>query len=169
MTHRNGQKHGVFASLSDADGRMMTWGTLGIEGMLPFFYTTTLEGRAGLGVSDVHSLDYIFGDVSITYAAFSDIEIETVLTLTNFDQAAFRALSYDASIIARYSHDGARLGGAFAQVAQNGLRGRDGAPGETRFGLGLTLSLGQSVGVVPEARPFRRVDPVAPLVRRGLW
>ena len=46
----------------------------------------------------------------------------------------------------------ARLGG-FAQVAQSGLSGRDGAQGETRFRLGLTLSIGQSGGVA--VRPVR--------------
>ena len=33
----------------------------------------------------------------------------------------------------------------------------------------LTLSLGTSGGTDPHTRPFRIADPVAPLVRRGLW
>jgi len=168
MTPRAGQKYGVFASLSDVDGRMMTWGTLGIEGMLALSDTTTLEGRTGMGISDVDSLDYIFGDVSISYAAFSNLEIESALTLTEFDEAAFRAISYEASLTARYSPEGAPWG-LFAQISKSGLSGRDGASGATRLGLGVTLSLGQSGGVSPETRPFRSVDPVAPIVRRGLW
>lgn len=168
MTPRQGQKYGVFASLSDVDGRMMTWGSLGIEGMLALTDETTLEGRAGMGISDVDSLDYIFGDISVAHSPFDNLDVETAITLTEFDEAALRAISYDLSITARYSIDGAPWG-AFVSVSQSGLSGRDGAPGETRFGFGVTMSFGQSGGVAPASRPYRSMDPVAPLVRRDLW
>ena len=168
MAPQQGQKYGVFASLSDVDGRMMTWGSIGVEGMLVLSESTTLEGRTGMGVSDVDSLDYIFGDVSMAYSPFENFDIETALTLTEFDEAAFRALSYDLSITTHYSLEGAPWG-LFASVSRSGLSGRDGVSGETRFGFGVSMSFGHSGGVAPETRPFRSVDPVAPLVRRDLW
>lgn len=168
MAPRAGQKYGVFASLSDVDGRMMTWGSFGIEGMMALAEDTTVEGRAGMGISDVDSLDYIFADIAVAHSPFDNFDVETSLTVTEFDEATFRAVSYDLSLAARYSFDGAPWG-AFASVSQSGLSGRDGAPSETRFGFGITMSFGQSGGVAPSARPFRSVDPVAPLVRRDLW
>lgn len=168
MTPRYGQKYGVFASLSDVDGRTMTWGSIGVEGMLALSDTTLIEARAGMGISDVDSLDYIFGDVAIAHALFDNIDVEAAATFAEFDEAAFRAMSYDISLTARYSPDGAPWG-TFASVSQSGLSGRDGQPGETRFGIGFTMSFGQSGGVAPQTRPYRSVDPVAPLVRRDLW
>ncbi len=168
MTPREGQKYGVFSALSDVDGRTMTWASVGVEGMLALSDDLTFEARTGLGISDVDSLDYIFGDVSLIMAVSDSFNLETSLTLTEIDESAFRALSYDASVTARYSRDGAPWG-VFAQLGHAGLSGRDGASGETRFGLGFTVSFGQSGGVSPETRPFRTVDPIAPLVRRDLW
>lgn len=168
MTPRMGQKYGLFASLSDVDGRAMTWGSLGVEGMLSLSETVTFEARAGMGVSDVNSLDYIFADSSLAIALSDNLDVEVGLTLTEFDEASFRAISYEGYLTARYSREGSPLG-LYAQVIQSGLSGRDGQPGETRLGLGISLSLGQAGGVAPETRPFRTVDPVAPLVRRDLW
>ena len=168
MTPATGQKYGVFASLSDVDGRMMTWGSLGVEGMLALSDATVIEGRAGMGISDVDSLDYIFADMALIYAAFDNFDIETALTLTDFDEARFRALSYDVSATARYSAQNAPWG-VYAKVAQSGLSGRDGAGAKTRFGFGVSMSFGHSGGIAPKTRPFRVVDPVAPLVRRDLW
>ena len=168
LTPRAGQKYGLFASLSDLDGRAMTWGSLGVEGMLSLSEGVTFEARTGLGVSDVDSLDYIFADMSFVFAASETVNIETGLTVAEFDEASFQAISYEASITARYSREGAPWG-VFAQISQAGLSGRDDAPGETRIGLGVTISLGQSGGISPENRPFRTVDPVAPLIRRNLW
>ena len=168
MTPRTGQKYGAFASLSDVDGRMMTWGSIGVEGMLALSDATMIEARAGMGISDVDSLDYIFGDVSIALALFDYIDVEAAITFAEVDEAAFRAMSHDISLTARYSLDGAPWG-AFASVTQSGLSGRDGQPSETRFGFGVSLSFSQSGGVAPQTRPYRSVDPVAPLVRRDLW
>ncbi|SMX22231.1 hypothetical protein [Boseongicola aestuarii] len=168
MTPRSGQKYGVFASLSDVDGRTMTWGSIGAEGMLALSETTTMEARAGMGILDVDSLDYIFGDIAVAYALSDNIDVEAAATFAEFDEAAFRAISYDISLTVRYSADGAPWG-AFASVSQSGLSGRGGQPGETRFGFGVTMSFGQAGGVAPQSRPYRSVDPVAPLVRRDLW
>ena len=168
MTPNPSQKYGVFAALSDVDGRTMTWGSLGVEGMIALSENLTFEGRTGLGVADVDSLDYIFADLAVAYAAFDGLDFETALTLTEIDETAFRAISYDGSFTARFSPKGTPWG-VFAQVSHSGLSGRESVAGATRLGVGIMISLGQSGGVAPKTRPFRTVDPVAPLVRRDLW
>ncbi|MDD9924178.1 MAG: hypothetical protein OXQ92_18140 [Boseongicola sp.] len=168
MTPKIGQKYGVFASVSDVDGRSMVWGNLGVEGMLSLGEASVVEGRVGLGVSDVNGLDYIFGGVSITHEISSSLEIEASLEVAEFDEASFSAVSYEAGLTARYNRDGSPLG-AYASVTFSDMTGRDGQPAETRISVGLTVALGTTGGVDPATRPFRRTDPVAPLVRRGLW
>ncbi len=168
MTPREGQRYGLFASISDVDGRSMTWGSIGAEGMLSLGETSVVEGRAGMGVSDVGGLDYIFAGGSIATEFSPGIEFEANIDVAEFEEASFQAVSYDAGLTARYSPEGAPWG-VYASVARSGLSGADGVPGETRLGLGLTMSFGATGGTDPRFRPFRTSDPVAQLVRRDLW
>ena len=156
------------ATLSDVDGRSMTWGSLGVEGMLSLGSNTVVEGRTGLGVADEAGLDFIFAGVSLAHRFTPTLEIETFLDVAEFDEPALRAISYEAGIAAHYSPDGAPWG-LYASLTHSDLSGRDGTRGETRLGLGLTIEFGASRGVDPNTRQFRVSDPVAPLVRRGLW
>ncbi len=168
MAPRPGQKYGLFATLSDVDGRSMAWGTLGIEGMLSLGDETVLQGRTGLGVSDVDGLDFIFAGVAVAHAFSPSFEVEAFADIAEFDEAAFRAMSIDLGVSAEYSPEGAPWS-IYASLTQSDLSGRDGAPSETRLGLGVSMTFGQSGGTDPATRPFRTSDPVAPLVRRGLW
>ena len=168
MTPREGQRYGLFAALSDVDGRTMNWGSLGAEGMLSLSENTVIEGRVGMGVSDVNGLDYVFAGGSIAFEPDDSLELEAALDLAEFEEAGFQAVSYDVGVTARYSQPG-NPWGVYANVIQSGLSGSDGAPGETRFGLGITLQLGATGGTNPKTRPFRATDPVVPLVRRNLW
>lgn len=168
MTPKEGQKYGLFAALSDVDGRSMLYGSFGAEGMLSLGDNTVLEGRGGLGWADTDGLDYIFGGVSIAQSLSETFELELSLDFAEFDEAAFSATSYDAGLTARYSPEGLPWG-AYASVTHSGLAGDSSASGETRLGLGLTLTLGTAGGTDPHTRPFRTADPLAPLVRRGLW
>ncbi len=54
---QTGQKCGGGGSLSDVDGRIVTWRTLSIESALALSDMTAFEGSAGLGVSDLDGLD----------------------------------------------------------------------------------------------------------------
>ena len=168
MAPREGQKYGLFATLSDIDGRAMSWGTIGAEGMLSLSDTTVLEIRGGLGAADDNGLDFIFGALTLAHALAPGLELAAALDVTDFDETALRATSYEASLRAHYSPEGAPWG-VYASVSQSGLAGRDGEGGETRLGLGVTLTLGTVNGSNPQSRHFRSVDPVAPLLRRGLW
>ncbi len=168
MAPREGQKYGLFAALSDVDGRSMLYGSFGAEGMLAFGNNTVVEARAGLGWADTDGLDYIFGGFTVAQALSPAFEIEISLDIAEFDEPSLSAVSYDAGLRAQYSPEGSPWG-AYASVTHSGLTGRDGSGGDTRIGLGLTLSLGTAGGVNPHTRPFRTPDPVAPLLRRGLW
>ena len=168
MTPRESERYGLFAALSDVDGRSMTWGSSGAEGMIAVGDRSVVEGRAGMGMSDVNGLDYIFAGASFATAFTEASEIEFHADVAEFEEASFQAISYDVGVTARYSPAGAPWG-VYASVTQSGLSGRDGAPGETRLGLGVSMSFGATGGVDPKYRPFRTVDPVAPLIRRDLW
>ncbi len=168
MTPQEGQKYGLFAALSDVDGRSMLYGSFGAEGMLSLGERTSVEARGGLGWADVDGLDYIFGGLSVAQSLSPAVELEVSMDVADFDEAGFSATSYDAGLTARYSPVGSPWG-AYASVNYSGLTGDDSASGETRLGLGLTLTLGTAGGIDPHTRPFRTPDPVAPLVRRGLW
>ncbi|MEM9971095.1 MAG: hypothetical protein AAF762_08350 [Pseudomonadota bacterium] len=168
MTPKAGQRYGLFASLSDIDGTAMTWGHIGAEGMLAVGDSAVVEGRAGMGLSDVDGLDYIFVGGAVAVEASPAVEFVFHADLTEFDETDFRAVSYDTGVTTRFSPRGAPWG-LYASLTESGLAGRDGRAGQTRIGLGLTMTFGETGGIDPYTRPFRSPDPVAPLVRRNLW
>lgn len=168
MAPREGQKYGLFAQLNDIDGRALTWISVGAEGMVSLGYDTSLQARAGIGAATEGGLDYVFGGLSVAHALTNALEIEASFDIAEFDEASLRAISYEAGLVARYSPEGAPWG-VYASVSHGGLEGRDGRAGATRIGFGLSLTLGNTGGTDPGTRPFRSVDPVAPLLRRDLW
>lgn len=168
MAPAHGRKYGLFAALSDIDGRSMMYGSVGAEGMFSMGEATTLEVQGGVGWSDTNGLDYVFAGGAVAHGLTPALELELSLDLADFDEAGFSATAWDVGLTASYSPEGAPWG-AYASVTQSGLSGADSTPGETRFGLGVTLNLGASGGTDPRTRHFRTVDPVAPLVRRGIW
>ncbi|NNE88390.1 MAG: hypothetical protein HKN27_09970 [Silicimonas sp.] len=168
MAPVDGQKYGLFASLSDVDGSAMLWGTLGAEGMLSMGENTIAEVRGGFGYADEGGLDFIFGGIGLAHAFSPSLTVEGALDLADFDEADFRATAYDFTLKTDYSPEGSPWG-AYASVTYSGLTGRDDAKGEVRLGLGLSLSLGNVGGADTDTRLFRNPDPVAPLLRRGLY
>ncbi len=165
MTPRLGQKYGLFAALSDVDGRSMIYGSLGAEGMLSLGSRTTVEARAGMGWADADGLDYVFGGAALVHQLTPAVEVQLSLDIADFDEAAFSATAYDVGVKATYSPEGSPWG-AYVSVTQSGLSDYDNAP---RIGLGLNITLGTVGGTDPHTRLFRTPDPVASLVRRGLW
>ncbi|MGI9389251.1 MAG: hypothetical protein ACR2O1_04260 [Boseongicola sp.] len=168
MTPNSGRKYGVFATLSDVDDRSMTWGTLGVEGMMALGLDTVIEGRTGLGVADEAGLDFIFAGVSIAHKVTSTLEVESFLDIAEFDEPALQAISYEVGIAAHYSPEDVPWG-LYASLTHSDLTGRDGTSGDTRLGVGFTIEFGASRGTDPTTRQFRSSDPVEPLIRRGLW
>ena len=163
-----GQKYGLFASMSDVDGHAMLWGSLGAEGIFQIGKATSIEGRIAPGAADVGGLDYIFAGAALAHELTPDWQVGASFNLADFDEADFRATSYDLGLTARYGPE-AQPWGAYDSIEYADLAGRDGASGETRLGLGITYTFGDSGGISPATRPFRMSDPVAPLVRRGLY
>lgn len=165
MTPQPGQKYGLFAALSDVDGRSMIYGSFGVEGMLSLGQNTSIEARAGMGWADVDGLDYVFAGAAVAHQLAPAVELELSLDVADFDEAGFSATTYDAGLKATYNPEGSPWG-AYVSVTQSGVSGHGDA---TRLGLGLNLTLGTSGGTDPHTRSFRTPDPVASLVRRGLW
>lgn len=162
-----GQKYGLFASMSDLDGRSLSWFDLGAEGQLNISDSAVIGVRAGLGRADDDSLDYIFGGVSLAYALSPSFEVELALDAVDFDESDFRATSVESALTAKYAPAG-QPWGLYASATYSDLTGRDGADAELRIGAGLSISFGTSGGSSANTRHFRDHDTVAPLVRRGL-
>ena len=164
MTPRDGQKYGLFVALSDVDDRALMYASIGAEGMLAIGDDTTIEARAGVGWGD-DRLDYIFAGGAIAHQLTPALELELSADVADFDEVGLSTTAYDVALRATYSPKGAPWG-VYASIGQSGLTGGDSA---TRIGLGVRITLGTTGGTDPKTRLFRTPDPVAPLVRRGLW
>ena len=86
MAPREGQKYGLFAQLSDVDGRSMTYGAIGAEGMLSITPETLVEGRAGIGAANDGGLDFMFASLGLAHSYSSALEISATLDLAEFDE-----------------------------------------------------------------------------------
>ena len=160
-------KFGVFATLSDVDGRALRWGTLGVEGMLALGDNTIGEARAGIGYSD-DGLDFVFAGAGLAHALTDNVTIEGHINLTDYDEPGLHALSYEVTARASYALGGSSWS-VFGEATGSGFSGPDELASETRMGLGITLDLGRAGGVDAGSRLFETYDPVEPLIRRGLW
>ena len=167
MTPKPGQKYGVFAALSDVDGRSMLYGSIGAEAMFSLGRSTSIETRAGMGWADTNGLDYIFAGLSVAQTLNAATDLELSLDATEIDEASLSGVALDLGVTARYSPKGSPWG-AYASVTRSELAGTNASPA-TRIGIGLTLDLGTAGGTDPHTRPFRTPDPLAQAVRRGLW
>ncbi|MCV6594804.1 MAG: hypothetical protein OIF48_17775 [Silicimonas sp.] len=167
MGPKDSRKYGLFAQLGDVDGRAMTYGALGAEALLSLGAATSVEAQAGIGAAS-DGLDFLFAGAALHHGVTPDLSLTASLDLVEFDEPGLRALSHETALRLDYSPEGARWG-LYASLSHGGLSGRDGVSADTRVGLGVTLRLGQTGGIQPTRRPFRPVDPMAPLLRRGLW
>ena len=167
MTPKQGQKYGLFGSISDVDDRALQYVSLGAEAQLALSFDTTFEFQAGIGAATEGDLDYVFGGVALAHTVTPSFDLEAALDVAEFDEASLSTISYEVGVTATYSPEGAPWG-VFASVTHSDLTGGD-FSGATRVGLGLSWTFGNSGGTDPATRLFRSVDPVAPLLRRDLW
>jgi len=168
MTPLAGRKYGLFGMVGDLNGRSLTYGALGIEGMFEVSDRAALGGYTGLGLGSADGLDLIFAGVEGTYVATGALRLDGGLQVTEYDEAGFRAIGTEARLALRYAPGGQPFV-ATAGVVHDMLTGRDGAPGETRAEVTLSWRFGTINGRAPTSRPFRTADPFLPLIRRGLY
>lgn len=167
LTTNFDRKYGLFASLSDLDGRSLSWVTVGAEAMYDLNPATTIEGRLGLGVADSQSMDFIFGGASAYFDFGSELQLEISLNVADFDESYFRATSVETEVVARYAPKRSFCT-LFAGLRSSKHFGRDGSDANIGTVFGATIELGNRAGVRPMARSFRDYDPMLQLVRRGL-
>ena len=89
MSPREGQKYGLYALLSDVDGRALTWGVFGAEGIIALNETTTLEFQGGLGAAD-DGLDFINASAAAAFEVTPALELELALDVADFDESEER-------------------------------------------------------------------------------
>lgn len=162
-----GRKYGLFGTFADLDNASYSYVQAGIEGMWAIGENASVEARAGMGMAS-DDLDYIFAGAAVHYALSDTFNVTAALDVAEFDEAGFSAIGTNASFGVEYDMPSAPVV-AFAEVRTDMLNGTNGAPSLTSAVLGLRIRLGSSGGVDPATRPFRTSDPIAQLVRRGLF
>jgi opacity protein-like surface antigen len=171
MMPREGQKYGVFATVSDLDGESFTVGTIGLEGRFAVGPKTAVEARLGIGIahriSAPDNLDFIFAGAGISHEVSDALTIGLHGEVAEFDETNFRAIGYTVMLEAEYRPRRSPIS-LTAGIGVSGLDGRDGRPSETVATIGITYTFGAQGGDVAQ-RPFRRANPYAPLALRGLF
>ncbi|MEM6823999.1 MAG: hypothetical protein AAF566_02710 [Pseudomonadota bacterium] len=168
MVPREGQKYGFFGFLSDFDGRSATYGGVGAEGLFALGDDTALELRAGLGIADQDSLDFLFAEAGLYHDLSESVTVSVSTTLTELDEAAFSTISHDLRLGLEVHPQGQPVG-FFADVSRDGFSGDNIASGETTFRAGITVEFGTMRSGGPETRPFSSPQPLRPLTRRNLF
>lgn len=168
MTPQPGQKYGLFAMVGDVNGRSLTYGAAGIEGMFEVSDRAAIGGYGGVGLGSVDGLDLIFAGIEGTFTASDSLRLDGGVQITEYDEAAFSAFGTEARLALRYAPAGQPLA-ATVGVVHDMLTGRDGAPGQTRAEITLSWRFGTINSAEPTSRPFRTPDPFLPLIRRGIY
>lgn len=168
MTPRSGQKYGLFAMMGDVNGRSVTYGAIGIEGLFELSENAGLGGFTGLALGSEDGLDAIFAGLDASYYASNSIRLDAGLQVTEYDEAGFQAIGTEASLSLRYAPEGQPFA-LTAGLVHDMLTGPDGAPSETRAEVSLSWRFGTINSSLPTTKPLRTGDPVMPLIRRGLY
>ena len=163
MLPRAGQKYGLFATLADLDDREFTYATAGAEGIFDLGRGVGLEARGGLGIATGDSLDFVFAGALATWQAAPALRLDAGLDLAHFDEVGLSAMLTETRLGARIARPagGPALDLAVVHETLGDRRA------ETSLRTALTWRFGASGSVTQ--RHFRGQDPVAPLIRRGLY
>lgn len=168
MTPAPGQKYGVFATFGDVDNRSASYGTVGGEALFALSDRTAIELRAGAGLMTSSDMDFIFAEADVYHDVSPGFTLTGGLTVTDFHEATMNATGYEARVGVEYSPVDEPWG-FYAQVARDDLAGHAGSSADTTFRAGIMFELGNTRRDGPETRPFRRADPIRPLLNRGLF
>lgn len=167
MTPRKGQKYGLFASIGDYDSISSTVAQLGAEGMFAVGDAYLLETRAGIGVRDPKSMDYIFAGLGLSRPAGRAGRLTLAVDVADLEETGFATSIVDGRITYEHFLQGtpASLSVTLGAVTLDGSgAGRGGA----YVGLGLRIRLGRG-GTDPATRLFDRTAPITMLHRIGVF
>ena len=118
-------KYGLFFSLADMDGREATIAMAGVEAMFALSPRTEVHGRAGLGMARPDDVDFITASLGGSHALSDSFAVFADLTVTEFDEAALRAVASKVQIGATYQPIG-RPWEVSASLVRDGLTGQIG-------------------------------------------
>jgi len=164
-----GRKYGLFGHLADLDGVDATTLAMGAEAMVDLGRATRAEAKAGIGVRNPGSFDFIFAQGALDHALSDRLGIYAAGMVAEYDEPGFSATGYEARIGARWYLSAAPVV-IDASVGRSGLWGEDSLRAETvvRLSVSLTLGADRSARAPAERQMFRSVAPLAPLQLRGL-
>ncbi len=164
-----GRKYGLFGHVADLDGVDATIFALGAEAMVDLGANTRAEAKAGIGIRNPGSFDFIFAQGALEHALSDRVGIYVAGMVADYDESDFSATGYEGRIGARWYLASAPVV-IDASVGRSGLWGDDSLKAETvaRLSVSLTLGADRSARAPSERRLFRSVAPLAPLQLRGL-
>ena len=163
MLPRPGQKYGLFGMVADLDDRAFTYVTAGAEGIFDLGHGVGVEARGGLGLATQGPLDVVFAGALATWQAAPALRLDVGLDAAHVDEVGLTATLTETRIGARLARP--RGGPALDLAVVHEALGDLGS--ETSLRTALTWRFGDTGPTT--ARPFRGQDPVAPLIRRGLY
>lgn len=166
---RDDRKYGFFLTLADIDGRDATLATGGAEALWAPQPGIVLGAAAGAGIG-TGGMDFIFARGSASRAIGDDVTIFAEIGLAAFDESTFSATGIQGTTGMRYAIPDTGFELSLA-LAGDRLAGRDSSPAETWVELGLIWQFGADRGARKglNSRAFNSVQPVDPLIRRGLF
>ena len=153
--------------MADVDGESVTYANVGVEGIISLSPNTSIEMRGGIGLSTARDLDYIFVGARLSTALGNGATtLYADYTIAEFDEVDISALGQELTIGIDTRMTG-RIG-AFSALTKSHLAGTSLAA-ETTIRAGLTITFGRFGGNNPISQALHTADPVAQLVRRGLF
>ena len=168
LTPNEDHKYGVFGVIADVDDEGISYALGGVEGLLALNDRSLIELRAGLGIASEEDLDLIFLGAAYIHEFRPGLIGQAGIEIAEFDELNFSAIGTEYSVGLTYQHETSPWG-AFGELVYSDLTGTDAAPGELSVRAGVRFQLGQRAGITPATRYFRTPDPVAQLLRRGLF
>jgi hypothetical protein len=102
MAPEDNAKYGLFASYADANDSSNWIGTIGIEGIWNFGDALSLQARAGMGVLNPDSNDFIFIEGLAQYALSDRFALTGGVAITDLEEGVFAVRSTDLSMGLKY-------------------------------------------------------------------
>lgn len=102
MAPGDNAKYGLFASYADANDSSNWIGTIGIEGIWNFGEALSFEARAGMGVLNPDSNDFIFVEGLAQYAMSDHVALMGGVSITDLEEGALSVRSTDLSLGLKY-------------------------------------------------------------------
>lgn len=162
-------KYGLFAAYSDADDENDWEGLLGIEGLWRFGDAVAVEARAGIGILNPDSYDYIFVEANAHYALSDRLALSGGFKMTDLEETRLALRSTEMTLGLTYYIPTAPVELSLG-LSRSTINGTIDASEELRATAQLTVHLGgaRSARADVHDRFFSASHPLKEILLRDL-